>query len=223
MTQTAAPLPMSRLRLVGRVLLAALVVAGMGLVLTHRNDLSPIGIKAAISTAPMAPLIFVLAHLAASLFFVPRTLMAVAAGLLFGAVGGFFWATVGSTVGAAAGFVLARYVNSGLIEPESLPKLGPLLVKAEEGGWRAVAMVRLIPMLPHPVTNYGLGLTRLSFGDYVFGTILGQIPMTFAYVEFGSAGDEALAGGANWVAPTAIGAVVLAISIFLPRLLRRRG
>jgi hypothetical protein len=32
-----------------------------------------------------------------------------------------------------------------------------------------------------------------------------------------------LSGGANWVLPTIIGAVVLAISIFLPRLLRRRG
>jgi hypothetical protein len=47
--------------------------------------------------------------------------------------------------------------------------------------------------------------------------------MTVAYVEFGAAGNEVLSGGANWVLPTIIGAVVLAISIFLPRLLRRRG
>jgi uncharacterized membrane protein YdjX (TVP38/TMEM64 family) len=78
-------------------------------------------------------------------------------------------------------------------------------------------------MLPHPLTNYGLGLTRLSLGDYTLGTLLGQIPMTVAYVEFGAAGNEVLSGGANWVLPTIIGAVVLAISIFLPRLLRRRG
>jgi len=214
---------MRALRLAGRALLLALVLAGVGWVLTHRGALSPGAIKDAIAAAPMAPLIFVAAHLAASLAFVPRTLLAIAAGLLFGVAGGFFWATVGSTAGALAGFLLARYVNSGLIEPETLPRLGPLLVKAEEGGWRAVAMVRLIPMLPHPITNYGLGLTRLSLGDYMIGTILGQIPMTVAYVEFGAAGNEALSGGANWVLPTAIGAVVLAISIFLPRLLRRRS
>ncbi|HVM80938.1 MAG TPA: VTT domain-containing protein [Stellaceae bacterium] len=214
---------MRTLRLAGRVLLAALVLAGVVWVLTHRSALSPGAIKDAIAEAPMAPLIFVLAHLAASIVFVPRTLLSIAAGLLFGVAGGLFWATVGSTVGALGGFLLARYVNSGLIEPETLPRLGPLLVKAEAGGWRSVAMVRLIPMLPHPLTNYGLGLTRLSLGDYTLGTILGQIPMTVAYVEFGAAGNEVLSGGANWVPPTMIGAVVLAISIFLPRLLRRRG
>ena len=214
---------MTKLRLLGRALLAALVLLGIVWVLTHRGALSPAAIKTALATAPAAPLIFVAAHVAASLAFVPRTLMAVAAGLLFGVAGGLLWATVGSTAGALAGFFLARYVNSGLIEPESLPRLGPLLVKAEEGGWRAVAMVRLIPVLPHPLTNYGLGLTRLSLADYAIGTILGQIPMTVAYVEFGAAGNEALSGGANWVLPTIIGAAVLIASIFLPKLLRRKS
>ncbi|HTS93632.1 MAG TPA: VTT domain-containing protein [Stellaceae bacterium] len=213
---------MRTIRIVGRLLLVGLVLASIGWVLTHRSDLSPGAIKDAIAGEPLAPLIFVAAHVAASIAFVPRTLMAVAAGLLFGVAGGFFWAMIGSTVGAVAGFLLARYVNSGLVEPETLPRLGPLFLKAEEGGWRAVAMVRLIPMLPHPLTNYGLGLTRVSLGDYTIGTILGQIPMTVAYVEFGAAGNEALSGGANWVLPTAIGVFVLLASIFLPRLLRRR-
>jgi uncharacterized membrane protein YdjX (TVP38/TMEM64 family) len=223
MTQETAPSPLAGLRLAGRVLVATLVVAGIAYVLTHRGTVSPSEIKTQLSDAPLAPLLYVAAHVAASLVFVPRTFMAVAAGLLFGAFGGFLWATVGSTAGAVAGFILARYVNNGLIEPELMPKLGPLLVKAEAGGWRAVAALRLIPIIPQPVTNYGLGLTRLSLWNYTLGTLIGSIPMTVAYVEFGAAGDEVLTGGANWLMPTLIGIVVLAGSIALPKLMARKS
>lgn len=218
MTPEAAPSPMSALRTTGRILVAGLVLLGMAMVLTHRSVLNPAEIKAAIADAPLAPAIFVLGHVVASLLFVPRTLLALVAGLLFGSVGGIAWATVGSTLGSLAGFLLARYVNSGLIEPERLPKLGPLLVKAEAGGWRAVAMIRLIPVIPHPITNYGLGLTRLPLSSYIWGSIVGQLPMTLAYVEFGAAGNDAMSGGADWLLPTLLGLAVLLVSFALPKL-----
>ena len=222
MTQDDAPSPMSALRTAGRVLAAALVVVGAAYVLSHRGAMSPAEIKAQMADAPLAPLIYVLAHVVASLVFVPRTFLAVAAGLMFGSIGGFLWATVGSTLGAVAGFILARYVNSGLIEPESMPRLGPLLVKAEAGGWRAVAALWLIPVIPQPVTNYGLGLTRLSLWSYTLGTIVGSVPMTIAYVEFGAAGDEMLSGGAHWLMPTLIGAAVVAACSIAPMLMGRK-
>jgi uncharacterized membrane protein YdjX (TVP38/TMEM64 family) len=223
MTPEAGPSQMSALRTTGRVLAAGLVLLGIVLVLTHRSVLSPAEIKSAIGNAPSAPAIFVLGHIAASLLFLPRTLLALVAGLLFGSIGGIAWATLGSTLGAVAGFLLARYVNGGLIEPETLPKLGPLLVKAESGGWRAVAMIRLIPVIPHPITNYALGLTRLPLSNYTLGSIVGQIPMTLAYVEFGAAGNDALSGGVNWLLPSSIGLAVLLASFFLPKLLGSRS
>ena len=222
MTPDAAPQPMSALRSAGRVLIVAVVLAGGAYVLSHRAAVSPMQIEAEIAGAPLAPLIYLLAHMVASLVFVPRTFLAVAAGLLFGAVGGFIWASIGSTLGAVAGFVLARYVNSGLIEPESMPKLGPLLVKAETGGWRAVAALRLIPVIPQPLTNYGLGLTQLSLWNYTLGTLIGSVPMTVAYVEFGAAGEEMLSGGAHWLVPTLIGAAVVAASTLAPMLIARK-
>ena len=222
MTPDAAPSPMAGLRTAGRVLIVALVLAGGAYVLSHRASVSPMQIKAEIAGAPLAPIIYLLAHTVASLVFVPRTFLAVAAGLMFGTLGGFIWASIGSTLGAVAGFVLARYVNNGLIEPESMPKLGPLLVKAETGGWRAVAALRLIPVIPQPVTNYGLGLTQLSLWNYTLGTLIGSVPMTIAYVEFGAAGEEVLTGGAHWLLPTLIGAAVVAASTIAPMLMARK-
>ncbi len=223
MTPDAAPSPMSALRTAGRILVAGFVLLGVVFVATHRSVLNPADVRDAVGGAPLAPAIFVLGHVAASLLFVPRTLLAVVAGLLFGSAGGIAWATAGSTLGAVAGFILARYVNGGLIEPEKLPRLGPLLVKAEAGGWRAVAMIRLIPVIPHPITNYALGLTQLPLTSYTWGSMVGQLPMTLAYVEFGAAGNEALSGGANWLLPTLLGLAVLVASFLLPKLVGSKG
>ena len=214
--------PLSRLRLAGRVLLAVLLVAGVVAAWLNRDSLDPMAIMAEIARYPAAPLVVLAAHVLASLLFVPRTALGLVAGLIFGLWWGLVWAALGSVLGAIAGFLVARYLNSGLIDPESLPKLGPILLRAEAGGWSAVTMLRLIPVIPHSLTNYALGLTRLSLTDYALGSFLGQLPMTVAYVSFGAAGGRMAAGQNGWLAPVAVGVVALALSILLPRFRKSR-
>jgi len=210
--------PLSRLRLAGRIMVLALLAAGIVAVLLNRAALDPNAMRTTIEThAALAPLLFLLMHVVASLLFVPRTLMGLVAGGVFDFWWGLVWAATGSVLGAVVGFLIARYVNSGMIDLESLPRLGPMLQRAEAGGWRAVTMLRLIPIIPHSFTNYALGLTRLSLGGYALGSLLGQLPMTLAYVSFGAAGGRAAAGSHDWLLPAAVGATALAASILLPR------
>jgi uncharacterized membrane protein YdjX (TVP38/TMEM64 family) len=210
------------LRALGRALALLLVLAGLGLVWTERASLDAQSIALAIAHYPAAPVIFLALHVVASLVFFPRTVLAVAAGAVFGVWWGALWAALGSVLGAVAGFLLARYVNSGLIDLEGLRRIGPALMRAERGGWRAVAMLRLVPVIPHSLSNYALGLTRLDLGAYALGSLLGQLPMTIACADLGAAGEEIAAGKAGWLAPTAIGLAVLAISFVLPKLAARR-
>jgi uncharacterized membrane protein YdjX (TVP38/TMEM64 family) len=210
--------PLSRLRLAGRVFILLVLAAGMVAVWLDRDALDPNAIRATIEGhSALAPVLFLLLHIVASLLFVPRTLMGLVAGGVFDFWWGIVWAATGSVLGAVVGFLIARYVNNGMIELESLPKLGPMLQRAEAGGWRAVTMLRLIPVIPHSFTNYALGLTRLSVGGYALGSLLGQLPMTIAYVSFGAAGGRAAAGSHDWLIPALVGAVALAASILLPR------
>ncbi|HXY98952.1 MAG TPA: VTT domain-containing protein [Stellaceae bacterium] len=222
MTAEPETRPLRRLRLAGRLLLLALVAAGAGLAWRERGALDAAAIARVLAHYPAAPLVFLALHTAASLIFFPRTVLAVAAGALFGAWWGTLWAALGSVLGAVAGFLLARAVNGGLIEPESLRRLGPMLLRAERGGWRAVAVLRLVPVIPHSLSNYALGLTRLDLGSYALGSLLGQLPMTFACADLGAAGETLAAGRAGWVAPTAVGLAALALSAALPRLLARK-
>ena len=220
----AAPLdlPPAGLRRAARLLVLGLLAAGAIAAWRWRAYLDPAAIGTAIGRWPAAPLAFLVAHIAASLLFIPRTLLAIVAGLLFGMGWGTWWAALGSVAGAAAGFLVARYLNSGMVDPARVVRLGPILEKVERGGWRSVAVLRLIPILPHSLTNYALGLTRLPLGAYAVGSLVGQLPMTVAYVDLGAAGGRVMRGGADWLAPTLIGAAALALSLLIPVLARRR-
>jgi uncharacterized membrane protein YdjX (TVP38/TMEM64 family) len=212
-------LPPVGVRRTFRLALLGLLAVGAAAAWRWRGVLDPTTITAAIDRYPAAPLWFLAAHTAASLLFVPRTLLAIVAGLLFGMGWGIVWAASGSVAGAMTGFLMARYINSGVLD---VRRLGPIVGRVERGGWRAVALLRLVPVMPHSVANYVLGLTQLSLGAYTFGSLLGQLPMTIAYVDLGAAGERLMLGSAKWLEPTLIGLAALTVSLLIPAIARRR-
>ena len=216
---TVLDLPAVGLRRTARLVVLVLLAIGAASVWQWRAILDPTTITAAIGRYPAAPLGFLAVHIAASLLFIPRTLLAIVAGLLFGMGWGIVWAATGSVAGAVAGFLVARFVNSDLVDPR---RLGPIVGAVERGGWRAVAVLRLIPVIPHSLANYALGVTRLPLAAYALGSLLGQLPLTIAYVDLGAAGGRLMRGSANWVAPTLIGLAALSLSLLIPAVARRR-
>jgi uncharacterized membrane protein YdjX (TVP38/TMEM64 family) len=218
------PSGLARLRIVGRCVVLLALAAGALYALHHRHTaLDPLALSGKLVLSPAAPLLFLALHISASLLFIPRTVLAMAAGLVFGLGWGLVWATAGSVLGAVAGFAIARYVNGGLVDLESMPRFGPILRRAEDGGWRSVAALRLIPVVPHSLANYALGVTRLPIGQYALGSLLGQLPMTVAYVELGTAGGRMWAGTTGWLMPTLVGIAALLASFLLPRAARMKG
>jgi uncharacterized membrane protein YdjX (TVP38/TMEM64 family) len=219
----AAVAPFAGWRRVARLTVLVVLTAGVAAAWRWRAAFDPIAIGAAIAGYPATPLVFLGVHIVASLLFVPRTVLAIAAGLLFGIGWGIVWAAIGSVLGAVVGFCLARYVNSGLIDLHARARFRPILDRVQRGGWRAVALLRLIPVIPHSLGNYGLGLTPLPLGAYAFGSLVGQLPMTIACVDLGTAGERLAMGDAGWVAPTVIGAAALGLTLLIPVLARRRA
>ena len=209
----------------GRIAVIVLLAAGVVAAWRWRGLFGPLGLTGLVGGSPAAPLVFLAAHVAASLFFVPRTLLALGAGLVFGMWWGVVWAALGSVAGAVAGFLVARYVGSGFVGHADPGRLAALLARADRGGWRGVALLRLVPIIPHSLTNYALGLTRLRVGAYAFGSLLGQLPLTIAYADLGAAGG-AWFGAADWrhdvLWPSLIGLAALALSLLIPVMARRR-
>lgn len=200
-----------------RLLAFLAVAAGIALVVVYHARIDPVAIQHAVASAPLAPVLFIVLQVAASLLFVPRTVLGIAAGLIFGLVWGSVWAIAGAMAGAAAGFALTRWFGvTGMLDAS--PGIGRMVARAEQGGWRAVAILRLTP-LPHSLTNTLLAMTRVDWRSYLLGSFLGMLPMTLAQVDIGASGSAILTRG-QWPLACLMLALGLAATFLLKRLFR---
>src|SRR5204862_8321533 len=115
------------LRRTGWVLMLLLIAAGSLVAWRWRSAFDPAAATGLILSTPAAPFVFLAFHVVASLLFVPRTLLAIVAGLAFGMWWGVLWAVAGSVLGATAGFLIARRVNTGLFDRANWARFDSLL------------------------------------------------------------------------------------------------
>lgn len=219
--QPTAP-ALGALRRAGQFFVLALLLMGIAAAWRWRGEFDPLALSELVRSVPAAPLAFLALHIIASLLFVPRSLLGFAAGMIFGLWWGLLWAALGSVLGAVAGFLVARYLHAGLFDRAKWTRLTATIERANRGGWRMVATIRLIPVIPHSLSNYAFGLTRLRLAPYAFGSLLGQLPLTVAAVAGGAAGERAMRGAGDWLWPTLVGLGALALTVLIPALARRR-
>ncbi len=166
------------------VALAAVVaiLAGLPDVEQLREGVTAIG--------PAAPLVFLLLYAAATLAPVPKNVLSVAAGLVFGLPAGFVIVLLAALLGALAAFALGRVLGRDAVERMTGARVARVDALLGRHGLLAVLGVRLVPVLPFTVINYSAGLTAVRLRDYVIGTTLGMIPGTIAFVALGAYGTS---------------------------------
>lgn len=112
--------------------------------------------------------------------------------LLSGAVLGTFWGTIvsiiGNVIAATLAFILARYLLKNFVQNKILkkyPKINEYEDMLFRKGFYTVIFLRLVPLFPFNALNFALAVTEVKFKDYFFGTVIGIIPGTIAFVYFG--------------------------------------
>ena len=146
------------------------------------------------------PLVFILGYAAATVLFVPGSLLTLTAGAIFGLARGTLYTLVGATLGACAAFLLARYVARGAIERRiaDSARFAAIDRAVEKEGFKVVALLRLSPVFPFNLLNYALGLTRVRFLHYLLASAA-MLPGTLLYVYYGKVlgSVAAIFGGAK--------------------------
>jgi len=134
------------------------------------------------------PVAFIAGYVAACVAFVPGAILTLAAGAIFGLGRGVLYVFIGAVLGSSAAFLVARHLARRAIEKRVAgnPKFAAIDQAIAREGLKIVLLLRLSPVFPFNLLNYGLGLTRVSFRDYLFGSI-GMIPGTVLYVYYGAA------------------------------------
>lgn len=171
---------------------------------------------------PVGGVVFVLLYAAITLTPMPKNVLSIAAGLVYGFGWGLLLVYLGALVGAAVAFALGRWLGRDAVESYTGSRVARFDELVRRRGFAAVLGVRLIPIIPFTAINYGAGLTAVRLRDYALGTALGIIPGTVAYVALGAFGLEL--EWPAWVAIGVLGALTLAGAIWAERGRRlRRG
>ena len=130
-----------------------------------------------------APLVYIGIYALGVCLFVPGTLLTGLGAALFGPYRGFLYVWAGAMIGASAAFAIGRTLGrefAATLVGDRLKKYDDAI---ERNGFAAVLYLRLI-YFPFTPMNFGMGLTRVRFRDYFFGTGLGITVGTFIFTFF---------------------------------------
>ena len=143
-----------------------------------------------------APVAYMVIYAAGVCLFLPGTLLTGLGAAIFGPYYGFVYVWIGAMLGAGAAFLIGRTLGREFAS--SL--IGNRLKKYDDGiernGFATVLYLRLV-YFPFTPMNFGMGLTKVKFRDYFFGTGLGIIVGTFIFTFFIGTLKEVWASG-NW-------------------------
>jgi uncharacterized membrane protein YdjX (TVP38/TMEM64 family) len=167
--------------------------------------------------------VFLMAHVLATAVGVPGSFLVFVGGAKFGLWWGSLWSLIGSTTGAIAAFLVARYLLQGWFHRRfAQHRLYQNIDKMmDTHSINCVLAVRFAPLSPFNLVNFLFGLTSVPLGAYAVGTLVGIAPGTVAYTWIGLAGVEAIRGEGLW--PLTLALSFLAVLSVVPIYLRNRS
>lgn len=165
-----------------------------------------------------APTAFVALYALCTLLLLPRTILTIAAGFLFGFGWGAALALLSINLGANLAFLAGRHFSRTAVVRRSREHERFVALDHAVGrdGWRIVALTRLTPVFPYSLLNYAFGLTRVTWPQFAHGSFLGMLPGTLILVALGTltdfAAEQSQAETGTWLRLATAAAMVAAVA-----------
>ncbi len=182
------------------------------------------------SLGPLSAVAFIGLYILATVAFFPGSILTLGAGVVFGLIAGSVYVFIGATIGAATAFLIGRYLARGWIAQNiaSNDKFRVIDEAVGQEGFKIVLLTRLSPVFPFSFLNYAYGLTKVSFKDYLLGSV-GMIPGTILYVYIGTiAGSIGTIGSGQqpemkvqWAIRILGFLATVAVSVYVTRIARK--
>lgn len=156
---------------------------------------------------------------------VPRQLLSFLGGYAFGWFWGALLATLGTAIGCALDFSLARTLGRDFVLSRFGRRVARLDAFLRTDPWRTSLAIRLFPVGHNLTTSVAAGVTSIPATAFILGSALGYVPQNLVFAIFG-AGISAQTGLAK-VLSIGFSVVLLAASAWLGmsvyRAYRRKG
>lgn len=176
--------------------------------------------------------VYVVAYVVATVLLLPGSVLTLGAGFVFGVVWGALLVWPTSVLAAVIAFSLGRSAVRDRVEHKLLnyPRLRALDLAIRDSDVLVIVLLRLSPIVPFNLLNYGLAVTKARFWPYVVATTFGMVPGILLYVSLGSAvtsltqlSQGAPSGGTAGTALLLGGLVAtLVVTLVLSRLAKRK-
>jgi len=131
------------------------------------------------------PLVYVAVYVIATVLMIPGTVLTLAAGVIFRELWlAFVTISIGSTIGATMAYLLGKSVLRAWVSAkvQEFPIFRAIDSAISRRGLFMVLLLRLSPVLPFNILNYGLSVTGISFFEFMYGSWVGMAPGTFMYI-----------------------------------------
>ncbi|MDG4828247.1 TVP38/TMEM64 family protein [Solwaraspora sp. WMMD1047] len=169
-----------------RLAVLVMFLAGAATLLATRGTPDVDALRGRVADAGVwGPVLFAAGYAVGTVLLVPGVLLTAAAGALFGVVGGSVVVLAGATVGAVASFLLGRWLGRPAVERLVGGRLDRLDGFLARRGLVAIVGLRLAPLVPFALLNYGSGVTAVRLRDYTLGSAIGMTPGIVAYTAVG--------------------------------------
>lgn len=176
---------------------------------------------------PWGPVLFIAVYILATVLFLPGSILTLGAGAAFGVAWGSLYASIGSTLGATAAFLVGRHLARDWVARRIAGNATFAAIDraVADGGWKIVGLTRLSPVFPFTLLNYAFGLTRVPLKEYLLASWIGMMPGTVMYVYLGSIARAGVTGQprtpAQWTLYGVGLAATVAVTLIITRSARR--
>lgn len=118
---------------------------------------------------------------------VPRTVLSLACGALFGPFAGAAWSLSAAVIAAALTYFAGQWAGRDLLVARAGTRVKALDSWIKRRGMLAVIVVRQLPIAPFGMVGYAYGASSVRFRDFLGGTAIGGIPSSISYATIGAA------------------------------------
>jgi uncharacterized membrane protein YdjX (TVP38/TMEM64 family) len=170
-----------------------------------------------------ASVVYIIAYAVGVCLFLPGTLLTGIGAAIFGAYWGFVYVWIAAMLGASGAFFIGRTLAREFAASLIGDKLRKYDDAIERNGFATVLYLRLL-YFPFTPMNFGMGITKVRFKDYIFGTGLGIIAGTFIFAFFIGTLKEVWASD-NWEGLVSFkvffSIALFAFSFLIPKLIKK--
>lgn len=167
------------------------------------------------------PLVLIAAYAAGCIVAIPASLFIIAAGFIWGWKLGGTYSMVGGILGATLSFLVGRFVGEGFLR--KFGRAGAAVAKqVDHAGFKSLLVLRLIPLFPFAVLNYGAGVAGVRLTDFVLATAIGLAPSNFVFAYCSDSLFNGSMTEGDAVKRMAVVALLMLAIVLIPTLIRRR-